>query len=77
MEVAFDNEGVQGGRTPVRVANGLSPHEKMLRTVIGAYLLAGRSHESHKVSQTAQAVDVSLPAMALDPISTIVVLTTR
>ena len=50
--------------------------EKMSRKVTGAYLLADKSKKPLKVTQDGQTVDVALPATAVDPIATVVVLRT-
>ncbi len=50
--------------------------DKMPRKVTGAYLLADVAHHPLKFTQTGAAVDVQLPARPLDPIATVVVLTT-
>ena len=50
--------------------------DKVARKVTGAYLLADPIHKSLKVTQTTNAVDVQLPGKALDPIATVLVLTT-
>ena len=50
--------------------------EKVPRKVTGAYLLADASRTPLKVAQTGDSLDVQLPAKALDPIATVVVLET-
>jgi alpha-L-fucosidase len=50
--------------------------DKMPRKVTGAYLLADAAHQPLKFTQTGGAVDVQLPAKPLDPVATVVVLTT-
>jgi alpha-L-fucosidase len=47
------------------------------RTVTGAYLLADPTHNALKVHQAGDAVAVELPLHALDPVATVLVLTTR
>ena len=46
------------------------------RKVTSAYLLADPAHKPLKLTQTGSAVDIQLPAKALDPIATVVVLET-
>jgi alpha-L-fucosidase len=50
--------------------------EKMPRKVTGAYLLADPAKKQLKWKQTGASVDVTLPAAALDPVATVLVLTT-
>jgi alpha-L-fucosidase len=50
--------------------------DKMPRMVKGAYLLADKSHAALKVTKQGEGIDVALPAQALDPIATVLVLTT-
>jgi alpha-L-fucosidase len=50
--------------------------DKMPRQVKGAYLLADNAHTALKVTQQGGGVDVALPGQALDPIATVLVLTT-
>jgi alpha-L-fucosidase len=50
--------------------------EKMPRKVTGAYLLADAKKKPLTVKQTGTSVDVTLPAAALDPVATVLVLTT-
>lgn len=47
------------------------------RTITGAYLLADKSRKPLKVTHTETGVDVALPAAALDPIASVLVLTTE
>ncbi len=47
------------------------------RKVTGAYLLADKAKKPLKLTQTAGGVDVGLPAAALDPVATVLVLTTK
>ena len=57
--------------------NGSFHLEQMPRTVTGAYLLADKAHKPLKVTRTASGgVDIALPGQALDPIATVLVLTT-
>ena len=46
------------------------------RTVTGAYLLADKAHKPLKVTKSGSGIDVALPAHPLDPIATVLVLTT-
>ena len=50
--------------------------DKLPRTVTKAYLLADPSHGALPVKHVGDGVDVSLPAKALDPIATVLVLET-
>lgn len=47
------------------------------RHVTGAYLLGDKDQASLKVSKAGIGIDVALPAQGLDPIATVLVLTTR
>jgi len=47
------------------------------REVTGAYLLADKSHTPLKVKKSGSGIDVALPGKALDPIATVLVLTTK
>jgi len=47
------------------------------RNVTGSYLLADPAHKPLKVTKAGTGVDVKLPAQALDPIATVLVLTTK
>jgi alpha-L-fucosidase len=47
------------------------------RTVTSAYLLADKAHRPLKVTKTATGIDVALPAQALDPVATVLVLNTK
>jgi alpha-L-fucosidase len=47
------------------------------RKIMGAYLLADATHKQIKVKQSADGIEVALPAKPLDPIATVLVLTTR
>ena len=51
--------------------------DKVPRDVTGAYLLADASHAPLKVTKNGSAIDVALPAQPLDPVATVLVLTTR
>ena len=50
--------------------------DKLPRTVSGAYLLADPLHKPLKVTHIGEGLDVQLPAKPLDPIATVLVLTT-
>jgi alpha-L-fucosidase len=50
--------------------------DKMPRQVKGAYLLADQARSPLKVTRQGQGIDVALPAQALDPVATVLVLTT-
>ena len=50
--------------------------DKMPRQVTGAYLLADKTHTPLKVTKQGGGIDVALPAQPLDPIATVLVLTT-
>ena len=50
--------------------------DKLPRKVTGAYLLADSSHAPLKLKQSGNSLDVQLPAKALDPIATVLVLKT-
>jgi alpha-L-fucosidase len=50
--------------------------DKMSRKVTSAYLLADKAHKPLKLTQNGTALDVQLPAQALDPIATVLVLNT-
>ncbi len=51
--------------------------DKLPRKVTAAYLLADAAHKPLKFTQTADGIDVQLPAAALDPIATVLVLKTQ
>ena len=51
--------------------------DKLPRNVTGAYLLADSSHKPLKLTRTADALDIELPAKPLDPIATVLVLNTN
>jgi alpha-L-fucosidase len=50
---------------------------KVSRTVTGAYLLADPTRKPLKFTATADGIDIALPAQALDPIATVLVLKTK
>jgi alpha-L-fucosidase len=54
--------------------NGSFHLNKVPRKVTGAYLLADPSHTPLKMTQTGDSLEVQLPAKALDPIATVLVL---
>ncbi len=56
--------------------NGSFHLDKLPRKVTGAYLLADSSHTALKFTQNGESLDVQLPAAALDPIATVLVLDT-
>jgi alpha-L-fucosidase len=56
--------------------NGSFHVDKMPRKVTSAYLLADKAHKPLKVTQNGDSLDVQLPAKALDPIATVLVLNT-
>ena len=51
--------------------------DKLPRKVTSAYLLADRAHTPLKMTQTGDSLEVQLPANALDPIATVLVLNTE
>lgn len=51
--------------------------DKVTRKVTGAYLLADSTHKPLKFTQTGNSLTVDLPAKALDPIATVLVLNAR
>jgi len=51
--------------------------DKVARKVTGAYLLADSARTPLKLTRTGDALDIQLPAKPLDPIATVVVLTTN
>jgi alpha-L-fucosidase len=57
-------------------ASGTFHLDKLTRNVTGAYLLADATRAPLKITQTGASLDVHLPAAALDPIATVLVLTT-
>ena len=54
--------------------DGVFRLEKMPRTVKSAYLLADPAHKALKVKQSGGTVEVQMPAKALDPVATVLVL---
>ena len=50
--------------------------DKLPRKVTSAYLLADPGHKHLKLTETADSLDVQLPAKPLDPIATVLVLNT-
>jgi alpha-L-fucosidase len=50
---------------------------KTSRTITGAYLLADKTHKALKITPSGDGIDVALPAKALDPVATVLVLTTK
>ncbi len=50
---------------------------KTSRTITGAYLLADKTQKPLKLTPTADGTDVALPAKALDPVATVLVLRTE
>ncbi len=50
--------------------------EKAPRTITGAYLLADKNHKQLKLTRSGSGVDIALPAVAPDPIATVLVLQT-
>jgi alpha-L-fucosidase len=50
--------------------------DKLPRKVTSAYLLADPAHTPLKMTQTGDSLEVHLPAKALDPIATVLVLNT-
>ncbi len=50
---------------------------KTSRTITGAYLLADKTRKALKITPSANGTDVALPAKPLDPVATVLVLTTR
>jgi alpha-L-fucosidase len=57
--------------------NGSFHLENVPREVTGAYLLADPTHKPLKVTKTGNGVAIALPAKALDPIATVLVLNTQ
>ena len=57
-------------------SNGTFHLDKLPRKVNSAYLLADSSHTPLKLTQNGSTLDVHLPAKALDPIATVLVLNT-
>ena len=56
--------------------NGAFHLDKLPRTVTGAYLLADKHHTPLKIKKGEEGIDITLPAKALDPIATVLVLKT-
>jgi alpha-L-fucosidase len=50
---------------------------KTSRTITGAYLLADTQRKALKITPSGDGIDVALPAKALDPVATVLVLATR
>jgi alpha-L-fucosidase len=50
---------------------------KSPRKIIGAYLLADPAHRPLKISPSGDGIEVQLPAKALDPVATVLVLKTE
>jgi alpha-L-fucosidase len=57
--------------------NGNFHLPKTSRTITGAYLLADKTHKPLKLTPSSDGTDVTLPAKALDPVATVLVLTTK
>jgi alpha-L-fucosidase len=57
--------------------NGTFHLDSVSREVTGAYLLADKGHQPLKVTKAGSSIDVALPTHALDPIATVLVLTTK
>jgi alpha-L-fucosidase len=57
--------------------NGNFHLDKSPREITGAYLLADKSKKPLKITKTATGIDVALPSHAVDPIATVLVLSTR
>ncbi len=51
--------------------------DKLPRNVTSAYLLADKTHKPLKLTKTGDSLDIQLPAKALDPIATVLVLNTN
>ena len=51
--------------------------DKLPKHVTGAYLLADSGHKALKVTKVGDGIDVALPSKAIDPIATVLVLTTN
>jgi len=56
--------------------NGTFHLDKLPRNVTSAYLLADAAHKPLKLTKSGEGLDIQLPAKALDPIATVVVLNT-
>ncbi len=57
--------------------NGSLHLPKTTRAITGAYLLADKTHKALKIARNLDGTDVALPAKALDPFATVLVLTTK
>ena len=57
--------------------NGTFHLDSVPRDVTGAYLLADKDHSALRVTKVGSGIDVALPMHALDPIATVLVLTTK
>jgi alpha-L-fucosidase len=57
--------------------NGKFHLDKVPREVTGAYLLADKENAKLKVTKVGSGIDVALPTKGLDPIATVLVLTTK
>jgi alpha-L-fucosidase len=57
--------------------NGSFRLDSVPRDVTGAYLLGDENHTALKVTKTGSGIDIALPRQGLDPIATVLVLTTR
>lgn len=57
--------------------NGNFHLDKSPREITGAYLLADKSKKPLKITKTATGIDVALPSHAVDPIATVLVLSTE
>jgi alpha-L-fucosidase len=58
-------------------ADGVFHLDKLPRKVTGAYLLADEAHKPLKLTHKGDSLDVHLPAQALDPIATVLVLNAK
>ena len=56
--------------------NGTFHLDKLPRKVTSAYLLADKTHKPLKITANGEGLDIQLPAKALDPIATVLVLNT-
>lgn len=57
--------------------NGVFHLDKLPRKVTGAYLLADKAHKALKLTPNGEGLDIAVPSKALDPIATVLVLTTE
>jgi alpha-L-fucosidase len=55
---------------------GIFHLDKVPRKVTSAYLLADKTHKPLKLTPNGEGLDIQLPAKALDPIATVLVLNT-